>query len=166
MAEPLALLLLPSRLEEFALRDHARDLLDVPRVVALEPPRLRPRGVWADALAARQARRLRLPGDARVLVLYHPAQYPLGRALLSRHAGSELWYWRPAQGELEAEADDRRRTRLRDFDDLAAARATRVLAPAPGEGAREGNQPLRARLVELEVISSRPFAPNGRLRRR
>ena len=40
--DPLAVLLLPGRLEGLELEAHARDLLSIPRVVALEPSRVRP----------------------------------------------------------------------------------------------------------------------------
>jgi hypothetical protein len=53
--EPLAVLLLPGRLEGFELEAHARDLLSIPRVVALEPPRIRPARALRDAVSVRQA---------------------------------------------------------------------------------------------------------------
>ena len=62
--EPLAVLLLPGRLEGLELEAHARDLLSIPRVVALEPSRLRPRRLLRDAALLRQGRRLRFPGRA------------------------------------------------------------------------------------------------------
>ncbi len=37
MSEPLAVLLLPCKLEQFELAKHARGLLSIPRVLALEP---------------------------------------------------------------------------------------------------------------------------------
>ncbi len=61
---PLCVLLLPRELERFILRDQAEDLLRAPNVVAVDPPRLpygafgRMPGGVADALGARQARRL------------------------------------------------------------------------------------------------------------
>ena len=81
MDEPLGLLLLPSALENFELAEHARGLLQIPRVVALEPGRVRTPSFIRDAAAVRQAKRLKLPGVPRLVVLYHPIQYPLARAL-------------------------------------------------------------------------------------
>ena len=80
---PLCVLLLPRELESFILREQAQDLLSSPGVVAVEPARisygayLRVPASVADALAAVQARRLRLPGVPRVIVIFHPLQYPL-----------------------------------------------------------------------------------------
>jgi hypothetical protein len=157
--EPLAILLLPCRLEDFELAAHARDLLEIPRAVAVEPRRgRRPRRV-GDVAAVRQARRLRFPGAPRVIVLYHPAQYPLARALCGRHQGTELWYVRQAPGALE---DDE----LRALDELASERAVQQLTATAGGDPRDQNQPLRRRLVELDVISSRPFVPGARVERR
>src|SRR5437660_3523605 len=85
-AEPLGALLLPCRLEEFEFVDHARSLLAIPRVLALEPRRVRPPGRFAEGQAVRQARRLKLPGEPRLVVLYDPAQYALGRAICARYS--------------------------------------------------------------------------------
>src|SRR3954462_15128296 len=94
---PLALLLLPRTLDEFILRDQAEDLLRAPGVVAVEAPKVR-YGVlgrlpdWlSSSLALSQAWRLKLPGPVKVVAIFHPFQYPLVRALLDRHKGSELW---------------------------------------------------------------------------
>jgi hypothetical protein len=91
----LLVLLLPTRLEAFALREHAEELLRSPAVVALEPGRIGTGGLpspIADGLAHTQARRLRLPGEPAVLVIHDPRQYPLARALMARNPGVELWY--------------------------------------------------------------------------
>jgi hypothetical protein len=158
--EPLAVLLLPSRLEEFRLADHARDLLAIPRVVALEPPRARTRRLRRNTVTALQARRLRFPGQPRVLVLYEPGQYPLARALLGTHAQAELWYVR---GGLAAERtglgpggpdED-----LLELDELARARARQVMVATPNGDPRVENEQIRARLTELGVITHRPFVP-------
>src|SRR5689334_9905271 len=98
----LAALLLPGRLEGFEREDHARGLLSIPRVVALESSRLRPPGFLRDAICQRQARRLRFPGRLRLLVLYHPAQYPLARALVAHYEDLELWYIPPEPQSLQA----------------------------------------------------------------
>jgi hypothetical protein len=160
MTEPaddvLAVLLLPSRLESFAREDHARGLLSIPRVVALEPSRLRPPGFLRDALCQRQARRLRFPGRLRLLVLYHPAQYPLARALCTRYQDVELWYIPPAPGQPANEAHP---DELAALDTLARERATQVLAPPEPD---VDDTPLRARLRDLGVINPHAFLPGTR----
>lgn len=157
VVEPLGILLLPCRLEDFELADHARDLLSIPRVVAVEPPRRRTPRFLRDSLPARQARRLRFPGQPRVLVLYHPTQYPLARALLARHEAVELWYI-GRDGVQVTDAPDYDREELTDLDQLARARARQTIAP--------GDDALRYRLRELEVISPRPFVPGARIQTR
>lgn len=163
-AEPLGVLLLPSKLENFALVEHARDLLDIPRVVALEPPRRRVRPAVGEFVAMRQARRLRFPGDPRVLVLYNPLQYPLARALSSFHPRAELWYVLTSEPELGG--DDSDQLRLAEFHRLAGERAIRTISATEQGEPRVENEELRRRLVELEVISPRPFVPGGRVERR
>jgi hypothetical protein len=163
VAEPLAILLLPAQLEEFELADHARDLLQIPRVIALEPPRWRTRRILRDVVPVRQAKRLRLPGDPRVLVLYHPGQYPLARALRNRYAQSELWYMRPDLGELRDELAYSREELLA-LDELACERAVEVRLIRRDSDPRGVNEPLRVRLYELEIISARPFVPGARVR--
>lgn len=158
--EPLAVLLLPGQLEGLALEQHARGLLSIPRVVALEPPRVRLRRFLRDAASLRQAGRLRFPGRVRLLVLYHPAQYPLARALLARHEGSELWYVPPGREDLESAGD----RELLAFDELARERARQVLAVTGTTSVDDA--PLRARLRELGIISPYAFVPRGRSRRR
>jgi hypothetical protein len=154
--EPLGVLLLPRRLEDFDLAAHARDLLAIPRVVALEPPRGGRSGSLREAVSAMQARRLRFPGDPRVFVLYRPRQYPLARALLGVYEGAELWYVAPDPAVFRIAAD-------RSDDELARARAARVLIASADGDARAENEPLRARLTELGVISPHPFVPGVRI---
>lgn len=155
MTDSLALLLLPSRLEDFELAAHARDLLEIPRVLALEPSRVRTPAALREAASARQARRLRFQGEPRAFVLYHPRQYQLARALLAVHEEAELWYFQPDPDSLPD--DD-----LIGMDELARTRAARVLVATPGADPRPENQPLRSRLVELGVISHRPYVPTAR----
>jgi hypothetical protein len=97
----------------------------------------------------------------RVLVLYHPDQYRLARALLARYETSELWYVRPELNELSALAPARAEE-LREFDELARQRATaeRTLAPEL-DSARAGST-LRLHLQELGIISPHPFLPGAR----
>src|ERR1700754_4387294 len=97
---PLAMLLLPCELESFALRAHAEDLLTGPGVLGVDPPRLgRSAGMpasLADGLATGAARRMKLPGFPRVVVISPPLQSPLARGLISAYPDeTELWYWRP-----------------------------------------------------------------------
>jgi hypothetical protein len=160
--DPLAVLLLPGRLEGLALEAHARDLLSIPRVVALEPSRVRPPRFLRDAISVRQARRLRFPGRPRLLVLYHPAQYPLARALCAYHEDLELWYVLPDRSALET-ADQAHARELLVFDELARERARQVLTAT--EGGVDA-APLRARLRELDVINPRAFIPGARPRPR
>lgn len=154
--EPLAVLLLPRRLEDYELAAHAQDLLAIPRVVALEPPRRRGSRPAREMAAALQARRVRFPGDPAVFVLYDPGQYPLARALLGVHDHAELWYARP---DRAAFAGDERR----ELDYLARARAEHLLVITADGDPRAENQPLRDRLVELGVISHQAFMPGARI---
>src|SRR3954471_21503794 len=92
---PLCLLLLPRPLEGFILRDQAEDLLRADGVVAVDPPRI-PYGasarvphVLGERIANRVARRLlrvlQRNGDrAKVVVIFHPVQALLARAILER----------------------------------------------------------------------------------
>lgn len=161
MTEPaddaLAVLLLPGRLEGLAREGHARGLLSIPRVVALEPSRMRPPGFLRDAVCQRQARRLRFPGRLRLLVLYHPAQYPLARALCAHYQDLELWYIPPERGTLEA-GDEAHARELAILDEIARERATRVLT-ASEHHVDDG--PLRVRLRALGVINPRAFLPSA-----
>ncbi|MFL5824150.1 MAG: hypothetical protein ACJ764_11995 [Solirubrobacteraceae bacterium] len=160
--EPLAVLLLPTKLEEFELAAHARDLLEIPRVVALEPPRWRRRKVLLgeDIAAVRQARRLRFPGTPHAVVLYDLRQYHLARALGAQHK-AEVWYVRrsaesPPTGAVELQDAD-----LVVLDQLACEVAAGIIVPGGPEEARADNTPLRERLVEVQVISAKPFVPGG-----
>ncbi|MGB0094864.1 MAG: hypothetical protein WBP81_20315 [Solirubrobacteraceae bacterium] len=167
MAEPaddsLAVLLLPGKLEGFQLEAHARDLLSIPRVIALEPSRVPTPRFLRNAASMRQARRLPFPGRPRLVVLYHPAQYPLARALLAHDEELELWYIpRGAEASRALGGADARE--LLEFDELARINATQTLL-VTGR-AEVQDEPLRQRLRELEVINPRAFVPAARSRRR
>lgn len=141
--DPLALLLLPVPLERFAHAEHARDLLRAPRVLALEPPPIswsrlgRLPGTLALGVGVRQAKRLKLPGRVRVVVVYDALQLPLAQGLQLRFAHTELW-----RAQTVAEA---------------TVQATWAFDPADAAGAGAGacafdrNAPLWERLERLGV---------------
>ena len=163
---PICVLLLPRELESFILRDQAEDLMEAPGVVAVEPARV-PYGAYlrmpasvADGLAAAQARRLRLPGVPRAIVIFHPLQYPLARGLIAMHPDAELWYWRWDRYEVAYDASRRQRDRLEELHLAATLRAatTIVVSEALGDLTRaEGGEAL---LVPL-AADSFPAPPPG-----
>lgn len=157
MAEHLAMLLLDGRLEGLALEDHARSLLSIPRVIALEPARVRTPRILRDSAVTRQAARIWIPGTLRVVVLYHPAQYPLARALNALHPESELWYL----SREDIHGDGRDDEELRSNDLAARERAIEVLTVTDGV---VDDASLRDRLRELDVISPHAFVPQARFR--
>ena len=148
---PLGVLLLPVMLERFELRERAEDLLTAPGIVAVDPPRLsygaiaRMSDTVADSIAAVQARRLRLPGFPRALIVFHADQYPLARSLRDLHPDAELWY-----GPSEEPPDERRRL----LHTRAAERATWQFGH-PGGPAHTQNLPLWERLEGLGIESGR-----------
>lgn len=163
MPDPLAVLLLPQRLEEFALADHARDLLRAPRIVAIEPGRLawsRLAGLppaFALRTGLRQAKRLKLPGQVRVVILYDPVQTPIALGLLARNPGAELWYLRGAGPGDEAERPPKLRQRIEQLEQLVRRRADLVLSiddlgpTGPDRSWFDANEPLWDRLEALEI---------------
>ena len=131
---PLLILLLPRPLESFILRDQAEDLLRAQGALALEPPRIPygtiarlPEGM-ADALAVRQARRVKLPGHPAAVMIAHPLQYPLARGLIARHEGCELWYWRWDRYEEAYDAPPRMKERLKALHERALERSSLTFA--------------------------------------
>jgi hypothetical protein len=148
---PLGVLLLPVVLEKFHLQDRANDLLTAPGVVAVEPSRISYAGMarvsetFADAMSGLQAKRMRLPGYPRALVVFHPDQYPLARALRDLHPDAELWYGPAAEpaGEREAALHAR-----------ALERATMHFEHSDAP-AHTQNLPLWARMEALGIESGR-----------
>jgi hypothetical protein len=159
----MALLLLPGPLEGFERQDHARSLLSIPRVVALEASTRRIPSWLRNAAPLRQARRLRLPGRLRMIVLYDPAQYPLARALCGEHAEAELWYLPPDRSAVSGRTAQETQELLVS-DSLARDRSARTLAETPDGDSYD--DPLRLRLRELDVINARAFVPEARFARR
>ena len=167
MERPICVLLLPRTLEQFILRDQAEDLLRSDRVVAVEPARV-PYGVFgrlpgtlADALAAGQARRLRLPGTPRAVVIFHPFQYPLARAVMARAQNCELWYGRWDRYEEALDASPRDRTRLRDLHEQAAARSSLTFVASDALADLERDAGREATLVPLAADSFPAPEPEG-----
>jgi hypothetical protein len=148
---PLCLMLLPAPLEAFELRERAEDLLTAPGVAAVDPPRLSYAGAarlgqsFADGLAMVQARRMRLPGIPRALVVFEPLQYPLARALTAVYPDAELWYGPGAEPGAG---------RVRALHDLAAERAALRFERGTGP-ARTQNLPLWERMEALGIESGR-----------
>lgn len=148
---PLCVLLLPLPLEAFELRERAEDLLTAPGVAAVDPPRLsytaaaRLGESFADGLAVVQARRMRLPGHPRALVVFDALQYPLARALAGLHPDAELWY-----GPAGEPASERERTLHERASERAALRFEQSGGPA-----RTQNLPLWERMEALGIESGR-----------
>ena len=161
--DSMAVLLLPGPLEGFEREEHARSLLSIPRVVALEASRRRPPSWLRNAAPLRQARRLRLPGQLRMVVLYDPAQYPLARALCAQHEDAELWYLPPDRATVSGR-NGQETQELLVSDSLARDRSTRTLTETPPGDSYHDD--LRLRLRELDVINGRVFIPEARFTRR
>src|SRR3954463_8303500 len=156
---PIAVLLLPRTLERFILREQAADLLRAEGVVAVEPARV-PYGAFGrlplgvgDALGASQARRLKLRGDVRAIVMFHPLQWPLARALLARYPDAELWYGRWDRYEHAYDAGPRMRERLDVLHAEAAERAAFMFVASGALGDIERADGREATLVGLAAGS-------------
>jgi hypothetical protein len=168
-AAPIAVLLLPRSLERFILREQAEDLLRAPGVVAVEPGAL-PFGAFArvpehvaHSLAAGQARRLLrgLPGKPAAVVMFHPLQWPLARALLAHEPGCELWYGRWDRYEHAYDASPAQRERLERFH-AQAATASSLTFVASDELARlEAEAGREAVLVPLAADGFPAPDPGG-----
>jgi hypothetical protein len=148
-AAPLALLLLPVPLEQFDHAEHARDLLRAPRVVALEPPRMswsriaRLPDTVALGVGVRQAKRLKLPGPVRAILLYDAQQLPLAQGLQLRNRGAQVWR------SIDVPEATAQATFAFDPDDAAG------LGDEPGADAFDRNAPLWERLEQLGVAEFR-----------
>jgi hypothetical protein len=162
VADELALLLLPRPLESFILRDQAQDLLRAPGVVAADPPAmpygtvLRLPEVIAHLVARRTARRLlkalRRHGSPRVVVIFHPVQWPLARALLElRRPDIELWYWCWDRFDHAYDASPQRRARLAAYHEAAAQIATVRIAASVRLQELEREAGRQAELVPLSA---------------
>lgn len=143
---PLAVLLLPARLERSPQRERVEALLESPGAVAVEPAAIgygatgTLPGLLRQRVAAGQVRRMRLPGQPRAIVVFDARQYPLARALLAEHPEAELWYSGENGGE-EHEA--------------AVARAALRFEAKGDAPPREQNRPLHERMEALGIESGR-----------
>jgi hypothetical protein len=141
---PLVVLLLPGRLETLDLREPVEELLRSSSVVAVEPGRIAYGGLlrlpapMAYRMTMRLARRLKLPGFARAVVLFDPRQLPFAHAIVERHPGAELWYG----GGDDVPAGPRDRV----LHERAVARAALTFAPSVQE-----NEHLRRRMAAIGV---------------
>jgi hypothetical protein len=141
--QQLLVLLLPQRLERFHLERQARDLLRAPGAVAVDPARLpvgRIPGPVAAGLAVGQAKRMRLPGVPGAVAIFHPLQFYLAGALLSRHPTAELWYGEPEPGQAAPHAQ------------LHTAASERAALTFPATADLDIT-PLQLRMVELGIIT-------------
>jgi hypothetical protein len=145
-AIPLAVVLLPAKLERSPHRERIEALLEAPGAVAVEPAAIgygatgSLPGLMRQRIAAGQARRMQLPGQPRAIVVFDARQYPLALALLAEHPEAELWYAGQEGGDLHQAALER-----------AALRFSTT-----GEGSpREQNRPLHERMEALGIESGR-----------
>ena len=133
-------------------------------MVAVEPSRFHRRSLLGEDIAAvRQARRLRFPGQPKVIVLYDPHQYHLARTLSAKHE-AEVWYFRGTAIEPPRTREEGAELTL--LDQMADEVAVQTLVAGATESPHSDNEAVRRRLVELEIISPRPFVPGGRTRHR
>ena len=156
---PLGVLILPRQLEAFGLRAQASDLLRAPGVLAIEPPRLSfesylrlPLGV-GDGLAALQAKRLRLPGIPRFVLIFGALQYPLARSIISEHPDCELWY--VPETDVPEERSRGRRERRQELHIAAGGRAALIFSVAELEVSERFPPSVWARLEGLGIESGR-----------
>lgn len=155
--KPLMVLLLPDRLEHFAARPLADDLLEADGVVAVDPPRTSYRALaripdaFGVSIASKQARRLRrrLPGRPAGLTIFHPGQYPLARALLTQLPDCELWYGRVSRPE-GTDHDGAARRRLAELHVMAAERAALTFVTDDELGREEALAGRQAVRVECD----------------
>jgi hypothetical protein len=159
---PLCLLLLPRPLEGFILRDQAEDLLRADGVVAVDPPRI-PYGaqarlphvlgeVLANGVAKRLVKALRRNGDRpKVIVIFHPVQALLARAILARVPDCELWYGRWDRYEHAYDAGPHMRERLELFHRIAAEESSLTFVASDELARLEDEAGRTATLVPLSA---------------
>jgi hypothetical protein len=92
----------------------------------LPEPLARLAGRWQARGVVRAARRR--GHRIACVVIYHPAQWYLARAILAAEPAAELWYWRWDRYEVAYQTRPRRQRRLAVLHDLVAARSAMTLA--------------------------------------
>jgi hypothetical protein len=159
---PLCLLLLPRPLEGFILRDQAEDLLRAEGVIAVEPPRV-PYGalarlphaigeVLANGVAKRLIKALRRNGDRpKVIVIFHPVQVLLARAILARVPDCELWYGRWDRYEHAYDAGPHLRARLAELHEAAGTLSSLTFVASDELARLEAEAGRDATLVPLSA---------------
>jgi len=110
MSKLKVVLLIPGRLDGFILRDQAEDLLKDDAVISYSPLKL-PYRVFAYLPSLLQRvvgrlylKRLKLPKQLKVVVIFHPLQLPVAEAVTAANPGCELWYGRWDRYELAYDA--------------------------------------------------------------
>jgi hypothetical protein len=156
------LLLLPRALEGFILADQARDLLRADGVVAADPPAI-PYGALARMpapVAARLARttakrllRRLHPSELQAVVIFHPVQWPLARAILAQRPAAELWYGRWDRYEMAYDAKPAMRARLAALHEQAASRSALTFVASSKLAELEREAGREAQLVGLAADS-------------
>ncbi len=150
---PVAVLLLPARLERLAVREQVEALARASGVVAVEPGGLSHATVarlpepLAERVVAGQARRLvrALRRRPAVVVAFDPLQWPLAQALLALAPGGEL-----VLVVDEPPADPRPDVRERAARHAAEAATAAAATVAPEELAERLRPRLRDRGVALD----------------
>jgi len=167
--QPRVLLLLPRALDGFILEDQARDLLRAPGVMAIGPPRMRygtlvrlP-NIARDALARALAQRMlhALDGELRAVVIFHPVQWPVARALLAESAQAELWYGRWDRYELAYDASPGMRWTLEALHRAAASRSSLTFVASDRLAELESEAGREAQVVTLAADSFPAPDPGG-----
>ena len=93
--QPLLVLLLPTKLEDFALRERVEDLLRAPGAIAVEPPPVSWKKlgslpeVTLARIAKRQAKRMKLPGIPRAIAVFEDTQRALAQREVLELGGQE-----------------------------------------------------------------------------
>ena len=170
---PICVLLLPARARVVHPARPGRGPADRARASSRSSPRGCPtaptcgcRRRSADGLAATQARRLRLPGIPRAIVIFHPLQYPLARGA-DRPApgrGALVLALGPLRGRLRRLAAPARAARGPAPRRDACARAVNVVvSDALGDARARGGRRAAAGPARRRLL---PGARPGRDRRR